>query len=158
MVRSSFIKISSALFISIAMLVVGMVFGNPQSAVAASSQNHDFGILNAADVAAYRWESSASYFMSHQAWPQNLTSFSSADISAYRWTAMAAYYGSHPEFSSRNLTTFNAADISAYRWEAMASYYVSHQNSAASARLLKNNAESHDFRLVPIEPGFWTRQ
>jgi hypothetical protein len=158
MVRSSFIKISSALFISIAMLVVGLVFGNPQNAVAASSQNHDFGTLNAADVAAYRWESSASFFVSNQVWPQNLTSFSAADISAYRWNEMAKFYGAHSEFSSRNLTTFSSADTYAYRWEAMGAYYASHQNAGSNARFSIDKVDNSNARLFQIEPGFWARR
>ena len=141
MKRSSLFKLASVLFISIAVLVVWLGSGTEQAAAAT-----DLTALNAADFSPYRWESSASYYASHQVWPDNLTSFNAADISAYRWNAMAGFYASHQVWLT-NLTTLNAADISAYRWNAMASFYAAHPGA--------NNSNG---RLMMIEPGFWARQ
>ena len=128
MKRSSFLKLSSTLLISMAVLIVGLGIGNHQTATAASLQSHDEARLDPADASAYRWESAASYFVAHQVWPVSLTSLNAADISAYRWDADAAYYVSHQIWAAKDLTFVN------------------------------NGTNNSNYRLIMVEPGFWARQ
>jgi hypothetical protein len=111
-----------------AVLVVGLGIGNHQIATAASLQSHDKASLDPADASAYRWESAASYFVSNQVWPVDLTSLNAADVSAYRWEAMAEYYVSHQIWPAKDLTFVN------------------------------NSTNNSNYRLLMIEPGFWMRQ
>jgi hypothetical protein len=137
------------LFISIAALTLLLGFGSIQTATAASSQSHNPTHPNSADISPYRWEASAKHYASHQVWPTiNLSALNATDASAYRWEAMAGYYISNQVWSDNDLPVVDTADVSASRWQAIANYYESDTFLA----------DTSDFRLVLIQPGFWARQ
>ena len=64
---------SSVFILSMAVLIGWLGLGFFQTASAANSQNHDLITIAAADISAYRWESTPSYYLSHQVWLADLT-------------------------------------------------------------------------------------